>query len=114
MRLSDDAPPTTEEWAGGVCTSLTDWQDSITSLADVGDAPLTVDTFRDRLDEAGGATNELVAQLRDLGAPDLEAGDDLQQQLDDSAEELETKFDTLKESAEAVADAPPSEFLQQA
>jgi len=112
MRLSDDGPPTTEEWAGEVCTSLSDWRDSITSLAEVGGAPLTAATLRDKLDEAGDATNELVTQLRDLGPPDLEAGDELQQQLDDSAAELESQFDALEESADAAADAPPSEFLQ--
>ena len=113
MRLSDDGPQTTEEWAGEVCTSLSDWRDSITSLADVNGEPLTADALRDKLGEAEDATTELVAQLKDLGAPDLEAGDELQQQLDDSADELESRFDALRDSAEAAADAPPSEFLQQ-
>ena len=113
MRLSDDGQPTTEEWADEVCTSLSDWRTSITSLADVGDEPLTPDALREKLDEAGDATNELVTQLRGLGAPDLEAGDELQQQLDDSAAELESKYDALRDSAEAAADAPPAEFPQQ-
>jgi len=113
MRLSDDGQPTTEEWADEVCTSLSDWRTSITSLADVGDEPLTADTLREKLDDAGDATNELVTQLRGLGVPDLEAGDELQQQLDDSAAELESKYDALRDSAEAAADAPPAEFLQQ-
>ena len=113
MRLSDDGPPTTEEWAGEVCTSLSDWRDSITSLADVTGEPLTADTLRDKLGDAEDATADLVTQLRELGPPDLEAGDELQQQLDESAEELESSFDALRDSAEAAADAPPSEFLQQ-
>ena len=113
MRLSDDGPQTTEEWADEVCTSLSDWRDSITSLADVTGEPLTADTLRDKLGEAEDATTELVNQLRELGPPDLEAGDELQQQLDESAEELESSFDALRDSAEAAADAPPSEFLQQ-
>jgi hypothetical protein len=113
MRLSDDGPQTTEEWAGEVCTSLSDWRDSITSLADTGGAAVTADTLRESLGEAGDATNALVTQLRELGPPDLDAGDELQEQLDDSAAELESRFDALRESAEAVADAPPSEFLQQ-
>jgi hypothetical protein len=113
MRLSDDGPPTTEEWAGEVCTSLSDWRDSITSLADVTGEPLTADTLRDKLGEAEDATADLVSQLRGLGPPDLEAGDELQQQLDDSADELESSFDALRDSAEEAADAPPSEFLQQ-
>lgn len=114
MRLSDDnGPQTTEEWAGEVCSSLSDWRDSITSLADVSGEPLTPDTLRDKLGEADDATTALVSQLRDLGPPDLEAGDELEQQLDESAEELESRFDDLKESAEVAADAPASEFLQQ-
>ena len=114
MRLSDDdGPQTTEEWAGEVCTSLSDWRDSITSLAEISGEPLTADTLRDKLGEAGDATSDLVAQLRDLGRPDLEEGDELQQRLDESANELESRFDDLKESAEAAADAPASELLQQ-
>jgi hypothetical protein len=113
MRLSDDGPQTTEEWAGEVCTSLSDWRASITSLADVTGEPLTADTLRDRLGEAEDATADLVGQLRELDPPDLEAGDALQQQLDESADELESSFDALRDSAEAAADAPPSEFLQQ-
>jgi hypothetical protein len=114
MRLSDDdGPQTTEEWAGEVCTSLSDWRDSITSLADVGGETLTADTLRDKLGEGEDATTELVTQLRDLGPPDLEEGEELQRQLGESAEELESSFDDLKESAQVAADAPPSEFLQQ-
>jgi hypothetical protein len=113
MRLSDDGPQTTEEWAGEVCTSLSDWRDSITSLADVTGEPLTADTLRDKLGDADDATADLVTQLRELGPPDLEAGDELQQQLDESADELESSFDALRDSADAAAEAPPSEFLQQ-
>jgi len=113
MRLSDDGPQTTEEWAGEVCTSLSDWRNSITSLADVTGEPLTADTLRDKLGDAEDATADLVTQLRELGPPDLEAGDELQQQLDESADELESSFDALRDSADAAAEAPPSEFLQQ-
>lgn len=113
MRLSDDGPPTTEEWADSVCTSLSDWRDSITSLADVGGEPLTADSFREKLDDADAATSDLVSELQDLGRPDLEAGDQLEEQLDESTGQLESSFDTLKSSAEETADAPASEFLQQ-
>ena len=113
MRLSDDGPPTTEEWAGSVCTSLSDWRESIASLADAGGEPLTADSLRDKLGDASDATSDLVTQLRDLGPPDLESSDELEQQLDASADELESSFDSVKDSAEEVADAPAGEFLQQ-
>jgi hypothetical protein len=113
VRLSDDGPPTTDEWAGSVCTSLSDWRDSIASLADDDGEPLTADSFREKLDDADAATSDLVSELRDLGRPDLEAGDQLEEQLDESTAQLESSFDTLKENAEEAADVPASEFLQQ-
>jgi hypothetical protein len=113
MRLSDDGPKSAEEWAGSVCTSLSDWRDSITSLADVGGEPLTADSFREKLDDANAATSKLVSDLSDLGPPDLEAGDQVEEQLDQSTDQLQSSYDALKERAEEAADAPPSEFLQQ-
>ena len=111
MRLSDDAPPTTEEWAGEVCTSLSDWRDSLAALADVGGEPLTADTLRERLGEAEDATSELIASLRALGAPDLTSGDDLEAELDAATGQLESGFYALQESAERAADAPAGDFV---
>jgi hypothetical protein len=112
MRLSDDGPPTTEEWAGSVCTSLSDWNESIASLH-AGGEPLTADSLRDKLGDASDVTSDLVTQLRDLGPPDLESGDELEQQLDASVDELESSYDSLENRAQEVADAPAGEFLQQ-
>ena len=111
MRLSDDGPPTTEEWADSVCTSLSDWRESIASLHE-GEA-LTADSLRAKLGDASDATSDLVTQLRDLGPPDLESSEELEQQLDASVDELESSFDSVKDGAEEVADAPAGEFLQQ-
>jgi hypothetical protein len=113
MRLSDDGPPTTEEWAGSVCQSLVDWRDSITSLADVSGEPLTAESLRERLGDASDATSDLIAELQALGPPDLESGDQLEQELDASIDELESSFDSLKQGAEEAANAPAGEFLQQ-
>ena len=112
MRLSDDGPPTTEEWADSVCTSLSDWRESIGSLHAEGE-PVTADSLRDKLGDASDATSDLVTQLRDLGPPDLESSEELEQQLDASVDELESSFDSVKDGAEEVADAPAGEFIQQ-
>lgn len=112
MRLSDDGPPTTEEWADSVCTSLSDWRESIASLHAEGE-PVTADSLRDKLGDASDATSDLVTQLRDLGPPDLESSEELEQQLDASVDELESSFDSVKDGAEEVADAPAGEFIQQ-
>lgn len=112
MRLSEDDPETTAEWADSVCASLSEWRASITSLAEPGDEPLTADTLRDRLDQADDATSELVAELRQLGAPDLAAGDDVEQALDDVVAGLEASFEDAESAAEDATEAEnPTELL---
>ena len=75
--------------------------------------PFCFCALRDKLSDAEAATSTLVSELRDLGPPDLEAGDELEQQLDASTAELEASFETLKDNAEEAADAPAGEFLQE-
>jgi hypothetical protein len=113
MRLSDDGgPPTADEWANSICLSLSDWGDSINSLADVGGQQLTPELLDEKLGDAEDATSQLVTDLRDLEAPDIEAGDQLSEDLDSSAQQLESSFEQLKQSAQAATDAPAGEFLQ--
>jgi hypothetical protein len=112
MRATDDSPETTEEWADSVCTSLSDWRESIAALADVGGEPLTADTLRDRLDEAEGATTQLVTELHQLGPPDVVDGDEVEQALDDASAGLEESFEDLRIAAENAADADnPQDFV---
>ena len=111
MRLSEDDPESTADWADAVCTSLSDWRTSIASLTEAGDEPLTADTLRDRLDEAGQATSALVGELRDLGPPDLETGDDVEQALDDAAAGLQTRFEDVQSAAEDATEAESSSEL---
>lgn len=114
-RLTDDegGALSTSAWADSVCASLVDWRSSITSLADVSGGTLTRDTLREKLGDADSATDQLVANLRDLGPPDLEAGAEVEQALDDTAHGLETSYQSLKTGAQNAADADtPAAFLQ--
>jgi hypothetical protein len=114
-RLTDDesGPISTTAWADSVCTSLSDWRSSINPLADVSGGPLMPESLREKLGEADTATEQLVTELKDLGSPDLEAGKDVEQALDDSAAGLQASYESLKAGAQATADADtPAAFLQ--
>ena len=101
----DNAAPDPTSWASSVCTSLADWQSSITALADVSGGELTKESLQEKLDTAQTATAQLVTELKDLGPPDLEAGDALKQQLDDAADGLESSYESLKSGAQDALDA---------
>lgn len=117
MRLTADdeaSNPTTAAWADSVCSELATWKTSITSLADVGSGDLDAETLQGKVDDAEEATSTLVSSLKGLGAPDLESGDALQEQLSSSADEIQSGIDALKEGAEQASEADsPAAFLQE-
>lgn len=107
---SDTLSPTV--WADSVCTDLSTWKSSITSIAEVGES-VTPESLRQSLSDASTATQTLVDELTALGPPDLESGDQLEQQLDSDAAEIQSSFDTLRQDAEDAADAgSASDFIQ--
>jgi hypothetical protein len=111
MRASDDSPETTTDWAESVCTSLSDWRESIAALAGAGGEPLSADTLRDRLDDAESATTQLVTELRELGTPDVVDGAEVEEALDDATAGLEESFEELRIAAEDAADAESPQDL---
>ncbi len=114
-RLTGDGSSTvsTVDWADSVCTSLSDWRTAIIALADVSGSTLTPDALREKMDEAESATGQLVADLQDLGPPDLEAGAEVEQALDDAASGLQASYQSLKADAQAATDAgSPAAFLE--
>lgn len=115
LRLTDDESGSVSatDWADSVCTSLSDWRSSIDSLADVSGGTLTPESLREKLGEADSATGQLVTELKDLGPPDLRAGKDVEQALDDAAAGLQASYGSLKAGAQDAADAAtPAAFLQ--
>ena len=114
MRLTaDDEQPSPAAWADSVCASLSTWRSSITAISDVSGETLTPESLQQSLGDATTATETLVTDLQQLGPPDLDAGDDLKQQLDSAASEIESSFDTLKQGAKNAADASsPAGFIQ--
>jgi hypothetical protein len=116
MRLSDDgssSQPSAAEWADSVCSSFATWKSSIESLTKVSGGTLTVDTLNQKIADGQAATQTLVDDLRALGPPDLQSGDQAKQQLTTDLAQIQAEFDTLKQGAEEATSAgSPTAFFQ--
>ena len=115
-RLADDdfTSVDTTDWAGSVCTSLSEWQASLEGLATGGDGAPSVESLEEALDDARSATDDLVQDLHRLGPPDLDTGDEVEDALDDSVDGLRESYDELDSAARDALDAgSPAEALQQ-
>jgi hypothetical protein len=102
---SSSSTVATTTWANSVCTDLSDWKSSITSLASVSGGTLNKSSLQQKLDEAKTATDQLVTSLKDLGPPDLESGDQLKQQLNSDADALQSSYESLQSGAQAALNA---------
>jgi methyl-accepting chemotaxis protein len=93
-----------EEWAGDVCSAVSDWQDEVEQTADdVREAVRspgagTLATIEAEMREIIDATDELGDDLRELEPPDSEAGDQAKQELETLAVQLEATATNMKET----------------
>jgi len=90
----------TEKWADDVCSSINTWADTLkdarTSLGDTSN--LSVSAVQDQISNVQDATKTLTSDLRDLGPPDTEAGNEAEQQINNFT-------DTLDQQNQVVSDA---------
>jgi len=102
MRLSDNgsSQPSAAEWADSVCSSLATWKSSIESLHDVSGGTLTADSLNAKIDDGKAATQKLIDDLKALGPPDLQAGDQAKQQLTSDLDSIQSTFDQLQGAAQ--------------
>jgi hypothetical protein len=88
-------------WANSLCSDVGEWvvavDATVESLTDEGLALDEAD-LREAADGVGEATDELASNLEELGAPELESG----QQVE---EEVQALVDSLREQYEAAQEA---------
>jgi len=100
---SDEDP--TAAWASGFCSAITSWTDELrTVTSQFSDTSnLSEDGLQSAADDARSATSDLVDELRALGAPDTESGEDVRSALDSLSTTLESESDALEETVQGVS-----------
>lgn len=81
------------EWADGFCTAITTWTGELESIKDQFSSlsSLSQEGLRSAADDLRASTEQLVADLQDLGAPDTESGTEVEAAIDGLASTLETE-----------------------
>ncbi len=98
-------PTSTADWANGVCSAFTTWKSSITSSVDaLKGGNLSQDSLQSTADEMRSATETLESDLKDLGKPDTQAGQQAKDSLDQLSSDLKTDTDSIKTAVDGVSD----------
>lgn len=103
---SDSSDSAATTWAGGVCTAVTTWTDSVTSITNsLKSGSVSADSLKSAATDFGDATRTLADDLKGLGRPDTEAGQQAQQTIDTLAGQLSEGADTIKQAVEGASGA---------
>jgi predicted small secreted protein len=105
-----------EDYLDGLCTAIVDYQDELASLnTDLetelsGEIP-SPDSVKDLLvaflDDAVVATQGLAEEVRSLGSPDVDGGDEIAVTFVNAFEQVEDLFATSRSDVDALATDDP-------
>jgi methyl-accepting chemotaxis protein len=96
----EETSSTAADWAEDFCTTVGDWRDEIDRIVDGLSVSSSSDDLEDAGNEASDATEAFVEELRDLGGPETESG----QAVEDSIQELSDTVDEEKAEIEEAVD----------
>jgi methyl-accepting chemotaxis protein len=89
------------DWANDLCSAITDWTESVQTTSDsLKGGNLSEDSLRDAADEFKSATQEFVDDVRGLGAPDTDAGEEAKEEIDQLADSIEEDVAEIEEAVE--------------
>ncbi len=99
------------KWANEFCGAVSDWKTTLTGLATDFSSGVSKDVVTEKLNEAQDATNKLVEDLKQIGPPETESGDEAKAEVDQFAEDAQSSITTIKDEANGLADASAAELL---
>jgi methyl-accepting chemotaxis protein len=98
------------EWADGLCSSITTWTDSLQSTTDsLRSGNLTEDSLRSAADDVKSSTETFVDDVKGLGKPDTESGQQAEDLVDGLGDDLDEGAQKIESTIEGVSD--PSGIL---
>jgi len=95
----------TVEWADGFCTAITSWTTALQEVTGEFSSPssLSQEGIEGAASDVGAATRQLVDDLRSLGAPETESGEETRAALDELATTLDDDLAEIEDAAEGVS-----------
>jgi len=100
---SSDASPTSE-WADGLCSAITTWTSSISSIEEsLKGGDLSKDSLNSAVDDAKSATETFTSDLDSLGKPDTDAGQKAKDSVDQLSTDLKAGVTTIQEALDGAS-----------
>jgi ABC-type transporter Mla subunit MlaD len=102
-----DDESASEEWVSGLCSAAADWRSSLEDTVSQFQNPsdLTAESLRSAVEDGLDSTETFLDEVRSLGAPETEAGQEASQIVDSMATDVQSTADDLRETFESSGDS---------
>ena len=102
---SDEEADPTAAWASDFCTAITDWTDSLGEVTSqfTDTSNLSQEGLQTAAEDTRSATEELVEDIRGLGAPGTDSGEEIRASLDELSTTLETEAEKISDTVEEAS-----------
>lgn len=114
---ADPETVSAEAYATGVCGAIADWVDEIQGLNEDLQAnldPSSIDALKDAmvtfLDDVIASTDTVIADVEDVGIPDVDDGDAAAQHLLTGLRDSRGVFENARDRVEAIPTDDPAAF----
>ena len=90
------------EWADAFCSAVVTWTNDLQAIGDMFDDPssLSIDSLRDAGDDVTAATDRFVEDVRALGRPETEAGEEVESSVEALADTVDAERAKIEEALE--------------
>jgi methyl-accepting chemotaxis protein len=92
-----------EEWAGGLCSALTTWTNSVKSASNSLRSNPSKDSLKSAAGDIESASDTLVGDLKDLGKPDTKSGQDAKDAVDQLSSEVGDDVQEMQSAVDKVS-----------
>jgi hypothetical protein len=95
----------TAEWADAFCTAINGWTDEIERVGSQLSSSLSADSLEQAADDLSTATDDLVEEVEELGPPETESGEEIEEAIKGFADAAETEKAEVEEAVEDASGA---------
>jgi hypothetical protein len=96
-----DGGSSATDWANDLCSTITEWTESVEATSNsLRGGNLSEESLRDAADEFRSATQQFVDDVRGLGAPDTDAGEEAKEEIDQLADAIDEDVAEIEEAVE--------------
>ena len=100
---SSDASSTTE-WAQGLCSAISDWTTSVSSATgSLKEDDLSEEGVKSAVGDVKSATSTFVDDVKGLGTPDTESGQEAKESLDQLADNLDNELAMIESATDRAS-----------